>query len=110
MGYWMYANATKNRDSFDGRLDFEMTLVPYKGSTDWVDGCLMELKACLDSDEIPAAGQDCDYCRYREAAGKALLAKKAAGAKAGDTEAPAPVKSKKIAAAKKDDHATQSLF
>jgi hypothetical protein len=73
MGYWFYANASKDREAFDGRLDFELTLVPYKGSTDWVDGALINLKACLDSNVIPPAGADCDYCRYREAAGKALL-------------------------------------
>jgi len=76
-GYWVYANATKDREAFDARLDFELTLVPYKGSTDWVDGVLMALKACLDSDTAPEAGADCDYCRYREAAGKALLALRA---------------------------------
>ncbi len=71
-GYWVYANATKDREAFDGRLDFELTLVPYTGSTDWVDDALVGLKACLDSKDIPPAGADCDYCRYREAAGKAL--------------------------------------
>ncbi|MBC7836596.1 PD-(D/E)XK nuclease family protein [Acetobacteraceae bacterium] len=71
-GYWVYANATKDREAFDGRLDFELTLVPYTGSTDWVDDCLIRLKACLDSPEIPAAGSDCDFCAYRESAGKAL--------------------------------------
>ncbi len=68
-GYWFYANATKDREAFDARLDFELTLVPYKGSTDWVDGALVELKKCLDTDALPASGVDCDYCRYREAAG-----------------------------------------
>ncbi len=73
MGYWVYANASKDRESFDGRLDFELTLVPYKGSTDWVDGALIDLKACLDSEVIPPMGESCDYCRYREAAGRALM-------------------------------------
>ena len=71
-GYWFYANASRDREAFDGRLDFELTLVPYKGSTDWIDDTLIALKACLDSEQIPPAGEDCDYCRYREAAGKAL--------------------------------------
>lgn len=73
MGYWFYANATKDREAFDGRLDFELTLVPYKGSTEWVEGALIDLKKCLDGGEIPPPGDDCDYCRYREAAGVALL-------------------------------------
>lgn len=74
MGYWFYANATKDREAFDGRLDFELTLVPYKGSTDWVEGTLMDIKACLDDSAVPSPSAECDYCRYREAAGKALLA------------------------------------
>lgn len=76
-GYWFYANATKDREAFDGRLDFALTLVPYKGSTDWIDDTLIALKACLDSEQIPPAAEDCDYCRYREAAGKALQAQAA---------------------------------
>jgi CRISPR/Cas system-associated exonuclease Cas4 (RecB family) len=72
MGYWFYANAMKNREAFDGRLDFELTLVPYKGNTDWIDDTLVQLKACLDSDELPDASPDCDYCTYREVVGKKL--------------------------------------
>lgn len=72
MGYWFYANATKDREAFDGRLDFELTLVPYKGTTDWVEGVLLELKKCLDSDQLPRPGENCDYCTYREAVGTAL--------------------------------------
>ena len=71
-GYWFYANATKDREAFDGRLDFELTLVPYTGSTDWVDGTLVTLKKCLDSEALPQAGEDCDYCRYRQAVGAVL--------------------------------------
>jgi hypothetical protein len=73
MGYWFYANATKDREAFDGRLDFELTLVPHKGNTDWVDSVLVDLKDCLDSDDLPAPGDNCDYCTYREVVGKKLL-------------------------------------
>lgn len=73
-GYWFYANASKDREAFDGKLDFELTLVPYTGTTDWIEDTLIALKACLDSDEIPHAGPDCDYCKYREFAGKKLQA------------------------------------
>lgn len=102
-GYWFYANATKDREAFDGRLDFELTLVPYKGNTDWIEEALMSLKACLDSDSIPAAGADCDYCRYREAAGKALF-----NAMPKKPKSPAPTK--KIAQKNEDAPATAELF
>jgi hypothetical protein len=71
-GYWFYANATKDREAFDARLDFELTLVPYEGDDSWVEGTLLQLKSCLDSEDIPASAEDCDYCRYRDAAGNAM--------------------------------------
>jgi hypothetical protein len=70
-GYWFYANATKDRKAFDGKLDFELTLVPYVGSTDWIEGVLFEIKACLNAG-LPKPGESCDYCTYREAVGEAL--------------------------------------
>lgn len=73
-GYWVYANASKDREAFDARLEFELTLVPHEGSTDWIDDALIRLKECLDSDELPAAGLECDYCMYREAVGKKMPA------------------------------------
>ena len=72
-GYWVYANATKDREAFDARLDFELTLVPHTGSTDWVEGTLLELKVCLDSDKLPNAGTECDFCRYRDAVEKVVI-------------------------------------
>jgi len=75
-GYFVYANAGKDKKAFDGQLEFEVTLVPYTGDDSWVDGTLMGIKKCLDSEAIPDAAPDCDYCRYREAAGKKLLAQR----------------------------------
>ena len=73
-GYFVYANASKDKKAFDGVLEFEVTLVPHKGDDSWVEGALARIKECLSSDEIPMPADDCDYCRYREAAGKKLLA------------------------------------
>jgi CRISPR/Cas system-associated exonuclease Cas4 (RecB family) len=73
-GYFVYANAGKDKAAFDGVLEFEVTLVPYTGDASWVEQTLVELKACLESKEAPSMAPECDYCRYREAAGKALLA------------------------------------
>ncbi|HWP61633.1 MAG TPA: PD-(D/E)XK nuclease family protein [Candidatus Paceibacterota bacterium] len=85
-GYFVYANASKDREAFDAKLEFEVTLIAYKGSDAWVEGTLADIKACLTSDAVPEATIDCDYCRYREAAGKELLARMKAGkAKKKDT-------------------------
>ena len=73
-GYFVYANAGKDKKAFDGVLEFELTLVPYEGDDSWVEGTLMHIKKTLESEALPDAHPDCDYCRYREAVGKKLQA------------------------------------
>ena len=65
-GYWVYANASKDKAAFDWKLEFELTLVPYTGDDSWGEGTLKKIKECLDSNALPDAAGDCDYCRYRE--------------------------------------------
>lgn len=72
-GYLVYANASKDEPGFDNKLVFETTLVPVQADTAWIEETLDAIKACLDSPEIPAIGPACEYCPYREAAGKKLL-------------------------------------
>lgn len=73
LGYLVYANADKNKDAFEDHLEFETTLVPVKTTTDWIEPTLTDIKACLDQKDIPASGDNCEYCPYREAVGKQLL-------------------------------------
>jgi CRISPR/Cas system-associated exonuclease Cas4 (RecB family) len=67
-GYFVFANAGKNRPEFDGRLEFELTIIPYQGNDSWVEPTIFEIKKCLDSDQIPAASENCEYCEYRKLA------------------------------------------
>lgn len=81
-GYFVYANASADKQAFDAQLEFEVTLVPCEGDTEWIDDILPKIKQVLDSNAIPPVGQACEYCPYREAAGKKLQAlHKAAQAK-----------------------------
>ncbi len=73
-GYFVYANASAENKAFDGKLEFEVTLVPCEGDTEWIDAVLPKIKETLDADAIPASGASCEYCQYRDAAGKKLLA------------------------------------
>jgi len=66
MGYFLFANAGRNREKFDGRLEFETTIIPYEGDTSWVEPTIKEIKKCLDSDAIPESGEECEYCDYRK--------------------------------------------
>ncbi len=75
-GYFVYANASIDEKAFDGKLIFDVTLIPYEGDDSWVEPTLLEIKACLEDSRVPKAGEDCDYCAYREAVGKKLLSNK----------------------------------
>ncbi len=78
IGFFVYANGNSDKEAFDGKLEFDITLIPYKGNDAWVSDTLVKLKATLMSDEIPEVGTafgggPCDFCTYREEAGKILL-------------------------------------
>ncbi len=73
--YFVYANAGRNRPKFDGRLEFEMSIIPYKGDTSWVEDTVFAIKECLDSEKIPESDPECEYCQYRAAANEALSGK-----------------------------------
>lgn len=63
-GYFVYANALINRDKFDARLDFEMTLHEYVGKPEWVEPTIFKIKEVLDSGKIPAKSAGCEHCAY----------------------------------------------
>ncbi len=63
-GYFVYANGKRDKEAFDGKLEFDVKLIPYTGSDKWVEKTLLDMKKGLDSDEIPKASPNCDYCAY----------------------------------------------
>ena len=73
-GYLVYANANKHFDTFDNKLIFVTTIVPVETDVSWLDGTLQDIKACLESEKLPKTGESCEFCPYRETAGKKLQA------------------------------------
>ena len=71
-GYFVYCNGKTDMEKFNGKLEFDLTLIPYEGSDDWVKDTIKEMYDCLNSDSIPEAGDDCDFCAYRDAVGDVL--------------------------------------
>ncbi len=63
-GYFVYCNGQADREAFDGKLEFDVTLIPYKGDDSWVEETIIKAHKCLNSDKIPAASSGCDYCNY----------------------------------------------
>lgn len=66
-GYFVYCNGNTDTEAFDGKLEFEIKLIPYTGNTDWVETTVLKAIECLKSDAIPESGEDCDFCKYRQA-------------------------------------------
>jgi CRISPR/Cas system-associated exonuclease Cas4 (RecB family) len=64
--YFVYANGKKDRKAFDGRLEFEVEIIPHQGDDSWVGQRIIEAHECLMSEKIPQASEECEFCRYRE--------------------------------------------
>jgi hypothetical protein len=70
--YFFYVNAIKDLDSFNGKLEFDTTIIPYDGNDSWIENTLLEIKKVLDEEKIPKCNPDCDFCRYIEAVNKVV--------------------------------------
>jgi hypothetical protein len=66
-GYFVYCNGRTDLAAFDGKLEFDVTLIAYTGDDSWVEQAVRDAHACLNAPEIPAAAEECDYCAYVEA-------------------------------------------
>ena len=63
-GYFVYCNGDADKEAFDGKLEFDVKIIPYKGDDSWVENALADAKKCLMGSKIPKASDDCDYCNY----------------------------------------------
>ncbi len=66
-GYFVYCNGIKDAKAFDKKLEFKVNLIEYKGDDSWIEKTVSEIKKCLNSNKIPASGEDCEFCDYFEA-------------------------------------------
>ena len=67
-GYFVYCNGNTDKKAFDGKLEFDIKIIPYTGDDSWVEKTVQGAIECLKSDALPESGEDCDYCKYRQAA------------------------------------------
>jgi hypothetical protein len=78
-GYFVYANGIKDRKAFDGKLEFDVSIISYKGNSDWIPKTLEEIRKCLTASKMPKPDPDCDYCNYRREAMKVAEIEKSVG-------------------------------
>jgi RecB family exonuclease len=65
IGYFLYCNGKKDRPTFQGRLEFDISLIPYQGDDKWIETTLQKIHACLSSENIPDSVLSCKLCQYR---------------------------------------------
>ena len=63
-GYFVYCNGQTDRKAFDGKLEFDIKIIPYVGDDFWVEKEIIKAHKCLISNKIPKSGESCDYCSY----------------------------------------------
>jgi len=71
-GYFVYCNGRTNLDKFDGKLEFDLTLIAYEGHDGWVENTIRDIHTCLRNDRIPPSNDNCDFCAYRAAADEVI--------------------------------------
>ena len=63
-GYFVYCNGKRERPRFDNRLEFDVTILPYEGTTSWVEQPIMKIHECLNINKVPERTDGCDFCLY----------------------------------------------
>lgn len=72
-GYFVYCNGKRDKKAFDGKLEFDVTLIPYDGDDNWVEKTIFNIHDCLNNDTPPKPSNSCDYCSYRKAVENVIL-------------------------------------
>ncbi len=67
-GYFVYCNGRTDREAFDGKLEFDISVLVHIGDDSWVEQALLDAHRCLGADTIPEVNPNCDYCAYRRSA------------------------------------------
>ena len=65
--YFVYVNGKLDAKAFDGKLEFDVRVIPYEGNGAWIETALENIKTCLMSEEIPMSDSECDFCTYYSA-------------------------------------------
>jgi len=66
-GYFVYCNGRKDKKAFDGKLEFDIQIIPYTGSDKWVEKALIDASKCTKAKTTPKSSPTCEYCSYSEA-------------------------------------------
>ena len=61
---FLYSNGIKTSKKFNDVMKFKTYILEYKGSTQWVEEKIFEIKKVLDKEIIPDSSEECETCSY----------------------------------------------
>ncbi len=62
--YFYVCNADRTADSFNSKMNFYETLVPYEWDSSWIEEKVIEMIDLLNSEELPEINSSCENCAY----------------------------------------------
>ena len=66
ISYFYVCNADRNAESFDSKINFKETLVPYQWDASWIESKVREMIDLLNSEELPEGNSSCENCAYAQ--------------------------------------------
>ena len=63
-GYFVYCTGKYDQKAFDKKIEFDVALIPHIGDDKWVEPTIHEIKKCLDNNNLPESGKDCEHCAW----------------------------------------------
>ena len=72
-GYFVYVNGKTDCKAFDGKLEFDVKIIPYIGDDSWIEKTIKAIRECLLDDRVPSPSPNCDYCAYRLAVSEVAI-------------------------------------
>ena len=63
---FLYSNGLKTSKRFNDVMKFKTYVLEYRGSTEWVEPKILEIKKVLDQGFIPNLNEECNTCSYVE--------------------------------------------
>ncbi len=63
-GFFVYCNGKTDREAFDGKLEFDISVLPYEGNDGWIEETLFAIRKILENNKIPLPNPDCEICTY----------------------------------------------
>ena len=66
VGYFVYCSGIETRKTFKETMKFDVYILDYQGSTEWIEPTIHDIKKTLDNNNVPKSNEECETCSYVE--------------------------------------------